>query len=139
LTCSPTIFATKGWVRVTEWHKLCGGVSDVAPDDTGLTVLFGNGRQQRVEIRPGDEVIELRSVVARRAVAEQLESVALVAWERNRASSLVGFRVDDRGRLIGECWVPIHGLTRAEFLLYVRSVAAACDLFEFQLTGRDRE
>ena len=67
------------------------------------------------------------------------ERVALVAWERNRASSLVGFRVDDRGRLVGESWVPTPGLTRDEFLFYLRSAAAACDLFEYQLTGKDRE
>ena len=122
-----------------EWRALCVGASDIAPDDAGLTVQFSNGRRQRIDIRHGDGVIELRSIVARRAVAEHIERVALVAWEHNRASSLVGFREDDRGRLVGECWVPTSGLTRDEFLFYVRSAAAACDLFEFQLTGDDRD
>jgi hypothetical protein len=122
-----------------EWHKFCEAAPDVTPDEAGLTVQFSNGRTQRIDVRQGDGTIELRSVVARRAVAEQIEHVMLVAWEHNRASGLVGFRVDDRGRLVGECWVPTPGLTREEFLLYVRSVAVECDLFEFQLTGDDQE
>ena len=137
--CSPTISAMKGWAAVIEWREFSVGSSDIALDDAGLTVQFSNGRRQRIEIRRGDGGIELRSIVARRAVAEQIERVTLVAWEHNRASSLVWFRADDRGRLVGECWVPTAGLTRNEFLFYVRSTAAACDLFEFQLTGHDRE
>jgi hypothetical protein len=133
------ISAKKGWATMIEWRDFCVGASDIASDDAGLTVRFGNGRVQRVDVRTAEGVIELRSVVARRAIVEHLEDVVLMSWERNRATSLVGFRADDRGRLVGECWVPIAGLTRDEFLVYVRSVAAACDLFEFQLTGHDRE
>jgi hypothetical protein len=124
---------------VIEWRKFCEAAPDITLYDTGLTVHFSNGRTQRIEVRLGEGLIELRSVVARRAVAKQIERVALLAWERNRASSLIGFRADDRGRLVGECWVPTPGLTRDEFLIYVRSAAAACDLFEFQLTGDDGE
>jgi hypothetical protein len=137
--CSSTIFIKRGSVCLIEWRKYCEVAPDVTPDTAGLTVQFSNGRAQRIDVHPGNGVIELRSVVARRAVAEQVERVMLVAWEHNRASSLVGFRVDDRGRLVGECWVPTHGLTREEFLLYVRSVAVECDRFKFQLTGNDRE
>ena len=124
---------------MVEWRELCVGASDLMPDGSGVTVQFNNGRRQRIDVRPGDGVIEIQGVVARRAVALQIEGAALVAWERNRASSLVGFRVDHRGRLVGECWVPILGLTRDEFLFYLRSAAAACDSFEYQLTGKDRE
>lgn len=122
-----------------EWREFCVGAPDLIPDGAGVTVQFSNGRRQRIDIRPGDVVIELRGVVARRSVAMQIERVALVAWEHNRASSLVGFRVDDRGHLVGESWVPTCGLTRDEFLFYLRSAAASCDLFEYQLTGKDRE
>jgi hypothetical protein len=124
---------------VIEWREFCVGAPDLIPDGAGVTVQFSNGRRQRIDIRPGDVVIELRGVVARRSVAMQIERVALVAWEHNRASSLVGFRVDDRGHLVGESWVPTCGLTRDEFLFYLRSAAASCDLFEYQLTGKDRE
>ncbi len=137
--CSKMISAKKGWATVSEWREFCVGASDSAADDAGLTVQFSNRRLQRIDVCAGDGVIELRSVVARRAVAEHIEDVVLMAWERNRASSLVGFRADDRGRLVGECWVPTAGLTRDEFLFLVRRAAAACDLFEFQLTGHDRE
>lgn len=52
---------------------------------------------------------------------------------------LVGFRLDQKGRLVGEAWVPKAGLSRDEFLLYVKRVADECDLFEYHLTGNDRE
>jgi hypothetical protein len=133
------ISAKKGWPSVIEWRDFCVGAPDVAPNDAGVTVKFSNGRVQRIAVRSGDGAIELRSIVVRRSVTDQIDDVVLMAWERNRASSLVGFRVDDRGRLVGECWVPMAGLTRDEFLFFVRSTAAACDLFEFQLTARDRE
>lgn len=139
MTYSLKISAKKGWVTVIEWRGFCVGAPDLMPDDAGVTVQFSNGRRQRIDVRPGDGVIELRGVVASRSVAVQIERVALVAWEHNRASSFVGFRVDDRGRLVGECWVPTPGLTRDEFLFYLRSAAASCDLFEYQLTGKDRE
>ncbi|HEU5178897.1 MAG TPA: hypothetical protein VFU24_15710, partial [Burkholderiales bacterium] len=59
----------------------------------------------------------------------------LRAWRRNRSSQLVGFRVDQRGRLVGEAWVPKAGLSAQEFQVYVRRVAAECDRFEYLLTG----
>ena len=124
---------------MTDWREFCAGERDIIVDGAGMTVEFSNGRKQRIDAHRADGVIGFRGIVARRAVTEQIERVALVAWERNRASSLVGFRVDERGRLVGECWVPIPGLTREEFLFYLRSAAAACDLFEYQLTGKDRE
>jgi hypothetical protein len=34
--------------------------------------------------------------------------------------------------------VPKVGLTRVEFLVYLRALAKECDRFEFQLTGEDR-
>ena len=58
---------------------------------------------------------------------------------RNRTAALVGFRIDNRSRLVGEAWVSKSGLTTEEFELYVRNLAAECDRFEFVLTGRDAE
>ena len=52
---------------------------------------------------------------------------------------MIEFRVDRRGRLVGEAWVPKPGLDADEFLLYVRRVAEECDRFEYILTGRDVE
>jgi len=112
---------------------------DVKPGGDGLTVTFKNGRQHRIEVSPRPDLIELTGIVARASVVSSIEDVALAAWKRNRATSIVGFRIDKRGRLVGEAWVPNAGLTKDEFLFYVRGVGAACDLFEFQLTGKDRE
>jgi len=53
--------------------------------------------------------------------------------------SLMGFRIDRRGRLVGEAWVPKAGLTGEEFQLYVRHLAVEADRFEYGLTGRDSE
>ena len=122
-----------------EWRKLCVGARDLQIEGEGVVVVLGGGRQHRVEVEPRGDVVELRAVVARRGVVGDQKDPALAAWNRNRAASLVGYRLDERGRLVGESWVPAAGLTADEFLIYVRGIAAACDLFEFQLTGKDRE
>ena len=121
-----------------DWRKLCVGARDVQIEGDAVVVTLGRERQHRVDVESKSDAVELRAVVARRAVVEQ-ENPVLAAWHRNRAVSLVGFRLDERGRLVGESWVPNAGLTADEFLVYVRGIAAACDLFEFQLTGKDRE
>ena len=123
---------------MTEWKQFCGSSRDVQLEGESLRVSLG-GRQHLVDVKAVGDAIELSAVVARRSVVEGLDHAPLAAWARNRASTLVGFRIDDRGRLMGESWVPGAGLTKDEFLFYVRSMAAACDLFEFHLTGKDRE
>jgi hypothetical protein len=125
---------------MTGWRTLCAGAQDLQVEgDTGVLVTLGKARQHRVTVVVTGDAIELRAVVARRSRLDGLADPQLATWHRNRAVSLVGFRVDERGTLVGESWVPTAGLTAAEFLIYVRGLAAACDLFEFQLTGRDRE
>lgn len=125
---------------MTELRKLCAGARDLQVEsDTVVLVRLGESRQHRVEVGVTSDAIELRAIVARRSRLDGLEDPQLAAWHRNRAVGLVGFRVDERGTLVGESWVPTAGLTGAEFRGYVRGLAAACDLFEFQLTGRDRE
>ena len=108
-------------------------------DGEGIVVTFANERQHRVEVRERNDCYELSGIVARAAAIEGVEGVPLRAWRRNRATQLVGFRIDPRGRIVGEAWVPKEGLTRDEFLLYARRVAAECDVFEHQLTGEDHE
>ena len=122
-----------------DWGRLCAGAKDVQIDGDAIEITLGRGRQHRVDVEIKSDAIELRAVVARRAVVAEQENPALAAWNRNCGSSLVGFRIDERGRLVGESWVPGAGLTGDEFLVYVREIAMACDLFEFQLTGKDRE
>lgn len=122
-----------------EWTRLCASARDIRVDGSAVIVSLDQARTQRVAIDASDDAIELTSVVARRSVVEQWDDTAIAAWQRNRGASLVGFRIDKAGKLVGESWVPGPGLTTDEFQFYLRSIAAACDLFEYQLTGTDRE
>jgi hypothetical protein len=120
------------------WKKFCGE-SNFRVEGNQVQVALERGRRQLVEVSASDELIYLYSVVARAAIVAQFQNAALRAWQRNRAVSIVAFRVDDKGRMVGETWVPTAGLTREEFQLYIKTVAIECDRFEFQLTGTDAE
>ena len=106
-----------------------------------ITVQLEGGSSQVVRFKPDEErnVLRATSVVARPSVlaAAASDSVHRYAWERNRLSDLVGFVVDGRGRLVGQSWIPIEGLTPAEFSLYVSELARVCDWHEFRLSGED--
>ena len=121
-----------------DWREFCR-VTGFAPFDAGIEVRFDNGRSQRVAVEDHCDAFLVRSTVARAATVSEMPDAAMRAWIRNRSVTLVGFRVDERGRMIGEAWILKAGLTAAEFQLYVRTVALECDRFEFQLTGRDVE
>lgn len=122
----------------TEWPRLCR-TKDFSVNDSNIDVQFSNGRHHRVNVEEFKGVYLLISIVARRAVASSLSDLPICAWLRNRATALMGFRIDRKGRLIGEAWVPKAGLTAEEFQLYVRTVATECDQFEFFITGKDAE
>lgn len=116
------------------WEKLFrGGRGKV--DAPFIDVALGNERAHRVHIAEVDDGFEITGVVLRRDATEH----ALRAWLRNRAASLVGFRIDHKGRLVGTAFVPAAGVTSAEFRACVAEVAAECDRFEALLTGRDQE
>lgn len=121
-----------------EWTRLCKGAG-FAIDGDEIEVRFTDERHHRVRVDDEGDAFRVIGVVARRGVVEGLENVALQAWRRNRSTQLVGFRLDDRGRLVGESWVPKAGLSGEEFATYVRQVAAECDRLEYLLTGRDTE
>ena len=104
-----------------------------------ICVSLGTGRKQVVQVDDAEDTIHLLSFVARAAIVAQIEDASIQAWQRNRAVALVRFRVDQKGRLLGESRVPTIGLTEIEFQLYVRTLAVECDRFEHQLTGRDVE
>jgi hypothetical protein len=102
-------------------------------------VRFESGRSQKVAVEDRGDAFLLRSVVARHAIVSEIADAALRAWTRNRSTVFVGFRVDDRERMIGEVSVPKQGITASEFQLILRHLAAEADRFEFELTGGDRE
>ena len=123
----------------SDWMRWCRSQEDIALDGECVVVTFVGGRHHRVEVVDAGEAYELTGLVARRVDLQSVPNAHLRAWERNRATQLVGFRVDRRGRLVGEAWVPKSGLGADEFLHYVRRMAAECDRFEYILTGKDYE
>ena len=124
---------------MTDWQRMCRGETAFSLEEDAIVVVLADERRHRVEIEDLGDAYQLRGIVARRSVVDALQDCVLRAWRRNRATQLMGFRLDHRGRLIGEAWVPKAGLKRDEFVMYIRTVAAECDRFEYVLTGKDRE
>jgi hypothetical protein len=122
-----------------EWTQLCQA-KDIGIDGSQVTVRFQDERSHRVAVTETVQEYRLHAVVARPATVQRLGSDLPVAtWLRNRAVNLVGFRVDGRGRLVCEAYVPKAGLSAEEFQLYLRTIAIESDRFEYALTGRDVE
>jgi hypothetical protein len=121
----------------SDWKRWCRGHEDIARDGNGVIVTFVGGRHHRIDVSDAGEAYELTGFVARPATLQAIPNAYLRAWERNRTTKLVGFRINRRGRLVGEAWVPKPGLGADEFLHYVRRMAAECDRFEYILTGKD--
>ena len=126
-------------MTMSEWARMCQGAESIAIDEKGVMVELSNGRRHRILVRDQGDSYEFTAVVARPKALEKINDISLQAWKRNRAAQLVGFRIDSRGRLVGESWVPKAGLDADEFCLYIRRIAAECDHFEYVLTGQDRE
>lgn len=122
------------WIALADAAKL-------EREGESVRVALGEGRTQKVTVALDDrgDGFQLASVIATRSVVDQLYPGILdrIA-EQNRLSELVGFKLDRRGRLIGESWCPTAGLTVDEWAFYVRNLAEACDRLEFVLTGADR-
>jgi hypothetical protein len=123
----------------TDWRAWCRSARDIEVDGESAIVNIADGRKHRVTVTLADETYELLGVVARPAVVASLPMLALRAQRRNRSSRMVGFRIDAKERLVAEAWVPKAGVTGAEFIASLRHLAAEADLFEYQLTGSDRE
>jgi hypothetical protein len=122
------------------WRQLSREAGFSPSTDGEIVVALGAGRQQRVNVEPETrwDLIRLWAIAARRADLATVEELPSVfAWIRNRHSDLVGFKIDQRGRLVGEAWVATAGLNAEEWALWVRSVAQACDRMEYLLTGKD--
>ncbi len=104
-----------------------------------IRVACGENRFQEAHVddsQPG--MIRLWSRVATRAQIS-LERPEIEAWLINRYRELVGFKIAERGTIIGEAWVPTIDLTADEWSMYVHTLAKACDRLEFLWTGRDVE
>jgi hypothetical protein len=121
-----------------DWVRLCRS-RDLAVDEPHVNVKLEDGRQHRIAVEDQLDLYQLTAIVVRQAVVASLPDVPVQAWLRNRATVLVGFRIDRQRRLLAEASVPKAGLTAEEFQLYLRKLAAESDRFEYVLTGRDAE
>ena len=122
----------------SSWRALLAGAR-FRIDGDDVVVGFENQRSHRVRIRETEDTIEVHAVVAKAAAVKDVSDLALRIWRHNRAAQLVSFRIDTRGRVHAEGWVPKSGLTAEELQHVVHRVAAESDRFEFILTGRDIE
>ncbi|MBI3725915.1 hypothetical protein HY251_18455 [bacterium] len=93
-----------------ELRALCRA-DDLHIEGDQVVVSLRNGRGHRISVEDADDCYQLTGVVVRQAVVQSTPNIALHAWSRNRMLALAGFRIDRRGRLVGECWVPKVGLT----------------------------
>jgi hypothetical protein len=125
-----------------EWTKIAerAGYPLTASDSATVTLDGGGTQVVKFRLDEGQNILQATSVIASRSVlAAASDGLGdHYAWERNRLSDLIGFRVDSHhGRLIGEAWIPLDGLTPGEFALYVTELARVCDWHEFRLSGTD--
>lgn len=122
-----------------DWHALCNDPACGIEDDW-IDVDLGDGRSHRVRVESTLGAWELTAVVATPRVLERLDAFdppSNRCWLRNRLIDLVGYRMDGRGRLVANAWVPKLGLDAEEFLMQVRLLAREADRFEFLLSGGD--
>lgn len=122
----------------TEWRRFCKP-KDLVVDGAKITVQLSEGRHHVISVEETAESLQLAGVITRQAVTAAIPSLMSTIWEKNRATQLVGFRVDRKGRLVGEVLVPRIGIEADEFQLCVRTLAAECDRMEYLLTGKDVE
>lgn len=120
------------------WISWCRMEKNICVASGHVTVTFQNGRTQRVAVDMAEDTIELTSLVTCIRSVPAGSDPRLRAWRRNRSAHGVGFGEDDQGRLVARAWMPRAGATKKEFLDCVRHLAAEADLFEYQLTGKDR-
>ena len=120
----------------SDWRRFCRR-REFAVSGKEILVNLHDGRRHRVLVEDMDEAYRLTAIVVRSGSVSGVDDFPLRTWERNRETELVGFRIDARGRLVGESWVPKAGLSASEFQLYVYAVAAECDRYEYELTGND--
>lgn len=124
------------------WKGLCRDAGLKYEGDS-IRVPCGNDRFHVVRVDDSDsQVIRLWSRVASRhqlAERPEMERPEIEAWLVNRYRELIGFKVAERGTIIGESWIPTIDVAPDEWALYVRTLATACDRMEYLWTGADIE
>jgi len=121
-----------------DWIRFCRARNFLveAPD---VDVILPDGRRHRVTVEEKENSYLINAIVIKKRMANQINDLAIQTWIRNRVTSIVGFRVDTKGRLLAEAWVPKLGLSKEEFQFYLNTLAMEADRFEYELTGEDVE
>lgn len=122
----------------TEWLRLCRG-EGLSVEGDAVNVSFPDARRHCVRLAESADALCLSAVVVGAARAVEAEANEVVVWKRNQGTRLTSFRLDTRGRIVGEAFMPVVGLTAEAVRFRVRIVAEECDQFERALTGRDVE
>jgi hypothetical protein len=125
-----------------DWKTLCREAG-LRYQAGSIQIPCGNDRFQDVRVdvsNPG--VTRLWSRVASRGQLRlersEMEHPEIEVWLINRYRELVGFKVVERGTIIGEAWIPMIEVSADEWRLYAETVAKACDRLEYLWTGGDR-
>jgi hypothetical protein len=121
-----------------DWVRLCRA-KDLTIHGNHVYVTFKEGRGHRVIVIDEGDIYRILGIVVRRATVASIPNLPIQIWMRNRTTQLVGLRIDRRMRLVAEAFAAKPGLTAEEFQLYLHTLAAECDRFEYILTGRDVE
>ncbi|MEO8501508.1 MAG: hypothetical protein ABI565_11380 [Vicinamibacteria bacterium] len=122
----------------TAWQTYAKGQPGLALNGDGIMVELDRARSHRVQVIHHADGWELSSFACG---PEQLTGANLSPqdlWYRNRSLALVGFVVDGHGDVWVTAWLPIAGLTAAEFQFAAREVAIEADRLEFHATGMDQ-
>lgn len=103
-----------------------------------LVEIRVNGRRsQKVEVNDDGDGYRAASVVAWPSRLRVLPDPEGFLWSKNRVTPLVTFRIDRRGRAIGEVLIPKAGLDAEEFIFIMNTLAMECDRLEYMITGND--
>lgn len=121
-----------------DWKRLARNASDLHVARSSIAVTLPNGRSHEVAISESGDGYLFEAVVAGRRETSRLRDPEIAAWRRNRSSRVVGYRIDERGRLAAHAWSPRDGTTARLFQLMVRTVAREADRHELLVTGTDR-
>jgi hypothetical protein len=121
-----------------DWRALVAPADDLEVDRNTIVVRFTNGRTHVVTVSDDQNGILLEALVAGKRHLQRVSDPTAYAWQLNRSSRVVGYRLDHCGRLVAHAWSPLPGLTEELFQLLVRTLAAEADHRELVLTGLDR-
>lgn len=97
----------------------------------------GESRRHAVRLSEVDGAIRMEATVATAATVDLMDDPHLWTWRVNRASNLVGFRVNGQKRLLAEAVAPTIALSNEEFVTYLLAVAVEADRMELVLTATD--